>query len=155
MLSCIRLFLLQESPSNKLLYAKEISSYKKMVDEWVRRRSLWWLLCVVVCVDVNVCLLQLLQRHQADDSCQWPGHEHAPRRGFQGKNPTDAVDADAVPPLAWGVTVEQMERWFHFSSFYFYSWKKSSDFSDFFYLNTFLINVADMSWFRQTFFKLI
>lgn len=24
---------LQESPSNKLLYAKEISSYKKMVDE--------------------------------------------------------------------------------------------------------------------------
>lgn len=24
---------LQESPSNKLLYAKEISTYKKMVDE--------------------------------------------------------------------------------------------------------------------------
>lgn len=29
-LLCVRL---QESPSNKLLYAKEISTYKKMVDE--------------------------------------------------------------------------------------------------------------------------
>lgn len=85
-LICSFCFWLQESPSNKLLYAKEISTYKKMVDEWVftephiqavntelRKLIVSDLLCQ-----------QLLQWHQPDSSSQWPGHEHAPRRGVPG-----------------------------------------------------------------------